>query len=155
LGVDPAGKISECATFALTWEGLKVTGNDGVVAKIGKDDTNIINITKTVDGKNKSIFRVGNDGTSEIAGWMVEPIGFNSPDGKIWIAPKGKKGTVTGTEIDKLLLKAGDSFGVTTEGVIYANAGYIGSMEIGDLVDRVIGQNLLLNTSTPCEWAIT
>jgi hypothetical protein len=29
-------EINENATFALTWEGLTVTGNNGVVAKIGK-----------------------------------------------------------------------------------------------------------------------
>jgi hypothetical protein len=41
-------EIDEKATFALTWEGLKVTGNDGVVARIGKQtDGKILNISKT------------------------------------------------------------------------------------------------------------
>ena len=68
-------EINQNATFALTWEGLKVTGNNGVEARIGKDDTNIINIT---DSNSKSIFRVGNDGSSEIAGWTISSnTGYN------------------------------------------------------------------------------
>lgn len=66
--------IDDNATFALTWEGLKVTGNENVVARIGKLDDDIVNIT--ADGK--SIFRVGNDGTSEIAGWTISgKTGYN------------------------------------------------------------------------------
>jgi hypothetical protein len=34
--MDPLKEIDARATFSLTWEGLKVTGNDGVVARIGK-----------------------------------------------------------------------------------------------------------------------
>jgi hypothetical protein len=33
---DSLEKIDEEATFALTWEGLKVIGNNDVVARIGK-----------------------------------------------------------------------------------------------------------------------
>lgn len=60
--------IDKDATFALTWEGLKVTGNEGVVARIGKQDKHIIYIT---DGNGRPIFQVNNDGSSEIAGWTV------------------------------------------------------------------------------------
>ena len=68
-------QIDQMATFALTWEGLKVVGNNNVEARIGKDDKNIINIT---DSKGKSIFRVGNDGSSEIAGWTISSnTGYN------------------------------------------------------------------------------
>jgi hypothetical protein len=38
-------QIDEKATFALTWEGLKVTGEDGVVARMGKLDGSIFKIT--------------------------------------------------------------------------------------------------------------
>ena len=60
--------IDKDATFALTWEGLKVTGNEGVVARIGKQDKHIVYIT---DGNGQPIFQVNNDGSSEIAGWTV------------------------------------------------------------------------------------
>ena len=56
--------VHQNATFALTWDGLKVTGDSGVVAKIGKQENNIINITK--DGQ--SLFKVSNDGDAVFAG---------------------------------------------------------------------------------------
>jgi hypothetical protein len=45
--------IDKDATFALTWEGLKVTGNNGAIAKIGKNDNHIVYIT---NGKGQPIF---------------------------------------------------------------------------------------------------
>ena len=60
--------IDTNATFALTWEGLKVSGDTGVIARIGKDDENIISITKNVNGTNQSIFNVDNTGSLNISG---------------------------------------------------------------------------------------
>ena len=65
-------KINEHATFALTWDGLKVTGNEGVVARIGKLDGNIINITNN----GNSILQVSNNGEAKIATWN-----FGTPNG--------------------------------------------------------------------------
>ena len=65
------------ATFALTWEGLKVTGENTssteIIAKIGKDSENIINITKTTNKNTtspttSSIFKVKNNGDLVVAG---------------------------------------------------------------------------------------
>lgn len=66
--------VANEATFALTWEGLKVTGNDGVVAKIGKQDNKIIDITK--DGKN--VFSITNNGATSITGTVTITKGDSS-----------------------------------------------------------------------------
>jgi hypothetical protein len=60
--VSPNQKIDKKATFALTWEGLKVTGNDGVVAKIGKDGNHIIKVTKQNGDHETNILSVSNSG---------------------------------------------------------------------------------------------
>jgi hypothetical protein len=86
--------IDQKATFALTWEGLKVTGNDGVVAKLGKVGNNILSITKTyvdsndADGDgNKTetitdeLMTFDNDGTLTVGGWKVENDSFTSQSG--------------------------------------------------------------------------
>lgn len=62
-------KINEAATFALTWDGLKVTGKSnsgGAAAKvfIGKA-TNIIDVTNS---EGKSVFSVSSDGTVNVEG---------------------------------------------------------------------------------------
>lgn len=90
-------EIHSAATFALTWDGLKVTGTEvetgtetkiKVVAHIGKQDDNIINITKGTS----SIFKVTNSGDvtmtgtitatgGKIAGWLIdEDYGISSKD---------------------------------------------------------------------------
>jgi hypothetical protein len=58
----PQKEIDALSTFALTWEGLKVTGNDGIVAKIGKDDTHIIKVTKQDGGSTREVFAIDNNG---------------------------------------------------------------------------------------------
>jgi hypothetical protein len=40
----PLEEIGEKAVFALTWEGLKVTGDENVVARIGKQDKYIMTV---------------------------------------------------------------------------------------------------------------
>lgn len=53
---EKAGDIDDYAAFYLTWDGLKVLGNSGVIARVGRLEGNIVNITKTetVDGKSKT-----------------------------------------------------------------------------------------------------
>jgi hypothetical protein len=41
---DPLKEIDDKATFALTWEGLKVTGNQGGAARIGKQNGSIMEV---------------------------------------------------------------------------------------------------------------
>lgn len=60
--------INSKATFALTWDGLKVTGNNNAVAHIGKVDGNIINITQGTGKNKKSTFRVSNTGDVYLSG---------------------------------------------------------------------------------------
>jgi hypothetical protein len=67
-------EITDNATFALTWEGLKVTGSDGVVAHLGKqkyslkeqenDPNPLIKdaIMRVVDKDGENTFVIGNDG---------------------------------------------------------------------------------------------
>lgn len=58
-------EIDSKATFALTWEGLKVTDSNGVVARIGNIHNSIIDITDT---NGNSIFKVSNTGGLEVRG---------------------------------------------------------------------------------------
>lgn len=89
--LDPLKEINALATFALTWEGLKVTGNDGVVARIGKVNNNIIEVAKPGE---QPVFSIDTDGNvkitaeieatgGKIAGWDVSKNGLSSADG--WI----------------------------------------------------------------------
>jgi hypothetical protein len=61
--------------------------------------------------------------------------------------------------VDNLVFKAGDGFGVTTDGTIYANKGKIGNLEIGDIAStgnveeavnniEIGGKNLYISSST-------
>lgn len=59
-----AAELDRVSTFSLTWEGLKVTGNGGIVARIGKNDGSIIKIAKGEE----NLFMVSDDGNLEISG---------------------------------------------------------------------------------------
>ena len=71
-----ADEAEKNATFSLTWQGLKVTGNGGVTALIGKQGDNIINVAKTYktteDGKEttktENLFTVNNNGNVALKG---------------------------------------------------------------------------------------
>lgn len=63
---EDAGDIDKYAAFALTWDGLKVLGGDGVVARIGRYNGNIINITKQIDNKSIELFKITNTGVLTI-----------------------------------------------------------------------------------------
>lgn len=64
-------EIDAYATFALTWEGLKVTGDSGIVARIGKNDGSIVKVT---NGEEKLLV-VSNDGNLEVAGKITAKSG--------------------------------------------------------------------------------
>lgn len=60
-------EIDQKATFALTWEGLKVTGNENAVARIGKQGDSIIKVTQG----SKETFVVDNEGNVTIRGNVI------------------------------------------------------------------------------------
>lgn len=70
---DANKEIDAKATFALTWEGLKVTGNEGVVARIGKLGDSIFNISDN----SENIMNISNNGVATIGGFHIGPIGDN------------------------------------------------------------------------------
>lgn len=84
---DSIEKIDEKATFALTWEGLKVTGQNGTVARIGRTSDNIINIIKNVsseEGENETttetpVFTVSTDGDVLVDGAIYARSGQIGP----------------------------------------------------------------------------
>jgi hypothetical protein len=59
--------INSKATFALTWDGLKVTGNNDTTAFIGKKGSNIMLITKGQE----TLLSFDNDGTLKVGDWSV------------------------------------------------------------------------------------
>ena len=173
--------IDQKATFALTWEGLKVTGSDEAVARLGKikdkDGNNLIlSITKGPKENPTSLMSFSNDGTLTVGGWSVGQDGFesveqpaaysltrnatNNTEGdtsiqepKIFLSATGR--TVpnlndTSFKDQKIVFKAGDNFYVTDDGAMYAKAGKIGDMEIGNLTPN---KNLVINSQT-LEWTL-
>jgi hypothetical protein len=75
--------INDNATFALTWEGLKVTGNNGTVARIGKYGSNIVDIG-SINGNRITVDTDGNvtiQGNLSIGdGTSVEDVAQNAVD---------------------------------------------------------------------------
>ena len=58
--------IDDNATFALTWEGLKVTGNNQGVIRFGKNSNGIMTVYEK--NKEKPSFEIANDGSVTIRG---------------------------------------------------------------------------------------
>jgi hypothetical protein len=79
------GEIVDKATFYLGWDGLKVTGDNGVVVKIGKQGDSVINITKKVSGNTTSIFKVSNSGDLQITGTMIAST-FKDENGNLYFS---------------------------------------------------------------------
>jgi hypothetical protein len=86
--ISPEQEIDNRSTFALTWEGLKVTGTGGT-AHIGKHNNAIIRVTKKeiIEGKEQ-----------EIETFLVEP------DGDVTVRGNLKVGN--GNSVDTLLTNA-------------------------------------------------
>lgn len=131
------GEIEQKATFALTWEGLKVTGNEGVVAKLGREGNYIMKVTK--NGETTPSFSIDLDGNvsvsgglsvqegATIAGWTV---GANSlvTTGKtlgtngfhMYTANYGTGAYFGASSSQNWALGIGQYFGVTSGGDLYA-----------------------------------
>jgi hypothetical protein len=133
-------EINEASVFSLTWNGLKVTSEDGVVATIGKTqiqtedngittfspEGHIINITKTVEEngevKTRAIFAISNDGNlnmtgviTDLTGGQIGPWSINE-DGLIGISDGKHSGflfpkTVNGKAYPVLFAGASDVSG--------------------------------------------
>lgn len=145
---DNASDIDRQATFALTWDGLKVTGDTGVVARIGRLDGNIIDITN----KEGSILQVSNNGEAKIAGWNISQyaltnFGTSNTEGKndnsfcMQIKPKDTDseetnalaiGTVSEGDWDSA------NFIVRHDGTMFSKQGRIGAWTINQ--SALIGQ---------------
>jgi hypothetical protein len=76
--------IAKKATFALTWEGLKVVGNGDAEVRIGKSADAILKITKN----SENVFSVDNNGNVVVKGALYASLG-----GKIggWSISKSKE----------------------------------------------------------------
>lgn len=145
-------EINSKATFALTWEGLKVTGDSGVEARVGKLGEYILNITKKEDTDDDgideeiSLMSFSTSGTLTVGNWSVSQDGLqsivkqtpktwglraiNTSDDvpSIYLSSQGRELSLeqfTQNEDDKdqIVFKAGDNFYVSNEGILYAKNG--------------------------------
>jgi hypothetical protein len=82
-------EIDDKATFALTWEGLKVTGDGGITARIGynsnvvDDEDKVITYGKILnitDASQNSLMSFSNDGILKVGEWSVSQNGLESID---------------------------------------------------------------------------
>lgn len=159
--------ITDNATFALTWSGLKVTGENGVEANIGKLDGRIISITKGAE----DIFAVTNKGDLNIAGIITAKaggsiggwtIGENSltttysslgEDGSfhLYTADQENATKVAGTTLNNWRLGIGANFGVNSEGRLFATgakiSGVITVSEGGTIGGWTVGKDSLITTN--------
>lgn len=145
---DNEADIHNNATFALTWEGLKVSGNQGVVAKLGKEGNYIMKVTK--NGEDNPTFSIDVNGNVYIAGGLDVAVGANIggwtvgsdsliTDGKdlgdpgsfhMYSSENGVAGTVaekavsgtTSSTNPGWVLGIGEYFGVTSKGILYAKS---------------------------------
>ena len=140
---DSIDVIDENSTFALTWEGLKVVGNEGVEARIGKNDGNILTVTKNA----QTLLGITNDGVLEVAGTIKANNGYLGSEEKGWIINEASLtyGEIAdnnsfilspyGYTIPETELKIGNSdsstvwvmtidknFGVSNNGTVYAKS---------------------------------
>ena len=152
-------EIDQNATFALTWDGLKVTGeNENIVAKIGRLDDYILRIYKKEGvGKTTDLMSFSNEGVLQVGQWTVNQNGFtnggqqnngpatyglrrtaetkpevflNATPVERSIVDWGQKGN------DNIVFKAGENFMVSENGTLYANSGYIGTLAIKEVAGK-------------------
>ena len=67
---DSLEEIHGKATFALTWEGLKVTGSEGGTARLGKQGDYIMTVQKKTEKGYADTFRIDKNGNVEIGGTL-------------------------------------------------------------------------------------
>ena len=169
-GMDAEAELDKYATFALTWEGLKVTGANNVIANIGRLDGKIINVTKD----SKPIFQLGETGdlsvygninasSGDIGKWHISADGelysaiYSGQLGgqrdyitkSIYLCPEGQKNDDILNLLNlpplptekKWAITAGRNFGVTLEGALYALDGqFSGDIRGVDDVYAILSQ---------------
>lgn len=112
-------EIDQLATFALTWQGLKVTGTQGV-ARIGRQSNNIIEVVRTKeDGSTIKTFTVDNNGHVTIKGSLT--ILDEDDDEEDWSEIIGD-GFV---KIDSTIGNNTTSFKVSSKGLLTAKNAWI------------------------------
>ena len=103
------------------------------------------------DENGANIFNVSSSGTNSIGGWTLNENSFyhTSNNNTIGLYSNGKSATVQGNTANYYIL-AGNNFGVTIDGQIYASAGKIGGWNIGTdslfAVDRN-NRSIVINSS--------
>jgi hypothetical protein len=100
------------------------------------------------------VFKIDKDASGTGRLWMKGSGIFEGGDDGVDADILGPNDEIVNSEdTNGLVLKAGDHFGVTTDGTIYATKGKIGNMEIGDIAStndiysRVGGKNLVLESN--------
>ena len=139
--------ITDNATFALTWNGLKVTGENGVEANIGKLDGRIIAITRGIE----DIFTITNNGDLSVAGIITTKAGGSIGGWRIgesylitegyelgqdnsfhmYTTDQDSESSVADYSAKNWRLAIGKNFGVTSNGTLYGNSVRLKGGEIG------------------------
>lgn len=172
-------EIDAKATFALTWEGLKVTGSNGVEARIGKITQNgteyIMNITKGAGDDKESLLSFSNNGTLKVGDWSVSKDGLDSIDEEsatydlrrsavssipqVFLSAKGRQILSDPDNPNPwgdadIVFKAGDHFHVTKQGAVYGSAGNIAGWEIEEDGLVSANKNVVLNADNKLQFAL-
>ena len=164
--------------FALTWHGfmLKSKGANGSISIDNEKDFNVYNKNKEelirigrldekgeqygirINNQNKEVF-VANQNGLAVGGWIIEPGRIYSKLGENSVSLYSKKADEQALALDDLLedgdqwaIKAGDNFGVTYRGTLYANnaeitghinatSGSIGGIAINENGELLIPSN--------------
>ena len=145
-------KIKEKSIFQLTWEGLKVTGNNEVIATLGKNARNIFEV---VNGENP-IFTITNDGEISAVGLKITNGAFTissatpGNSSRIVFDPDG---TLTGTPTifqiydsnGQLTIGLNDEGNAFFSGNITATTGSIGGFSINGNIGGNNGESYPVN----------
>ena len=152
-------EIDKLATFALTWEGLKVQNKNNVILKIGdnsKADASDTSIMKITSG-DTPVFEINengevrlNIGKDNLTGSAIEALN-NSISAKVenkqtgkafnWKMETDQMVWYTNNDSDPLMRL--NQNGLYVKGEIHATSGKIGSMTIDEVTSPSSGQNLI------------
>ncbi len=146
---ESADEVMNNATFALTWDGLKIKTTDGgnaLTALIGKMDAEngkIPIIKAGYDSSDNNQFKVYGDGSiyanaGTIGGWEIQRgllrYSSSSPSVMTILCPSGTNLAVTNNDTKNVVFGAGQTgtlhFAVDSSGAMYATAGRIGNWNI-------------------------
>ena len=69
----------------------------------------------------------------DIAGWKIDSGSLTNSDNDVSLTPNGTSAPINKTAIDGVVINANNKFAVTKDGEVYATAGKIGEVVIGDI----------------------